>query len=340
MKQYCRLLALVLVCLPLSAAAEGPDLLPAAIAYDRPAQPELTAALRLKTKTLGMNNTEGAGGPVSRALLLLPNDRARAGVLNFELEAGTHAGVYQCEALGRGITSTAPVDGWQWGKIGTTTVFYAAEDVTDGATVPGVYDLRNISPETYQIALLGKAASPEETAAILGPGYKPGEKKKFFSAVWRSWYPETGGVMPVDLVWAADSQKGSQGEETPYFERRPKAEGAASAARQANQLAHNPKYYFGPHGRAGFAVHSDRWEDAARRADPAVAGRPELADFRWRDTNGCVKLRPGCLALFNEFITEQGALGRRVQLEIRGTDLLDEIPAAPPLPPAPAEDGK
>lgn len=315
---------------PLPALAEGQDLLPAAIPYDRPAQPELTAALRAKTKNLGLNNAEGK---MSRALLLLPNDRARAGVINFEIEAGTHAGVYQCEALGRGITSTAPVDGWQWGMIGKTRIFYPAEDTTDGATIPGVYDLRNISPETYEIALLGRAASPEETAAILGPAYDPKAKKKYFSAVWRNWYPEAGGVMPVDMIWAEDSQAGSQGEGTPFFERRPKPEGAASAARQAKQLQYNPKYYFGPHGRSGFAVHSDRWEDAARRADPASAGRPELADFRWRDTNGCVKLRPGCLALLNEFISEQSKLGRRVQLEIRATELLDEVPAAPPLPP-------
>ena len=337
MKNIFRLLALSLVCLPVSALAEGPDLLPSAIPYDRPAQPELTAALRLKTKTLGLNNMEGAGGPVSRALLLLPNDRARGGVINFEIEAGTHAGVYQCEALGRGITSTAPVDGWQWGKIGTTKIFYAPEDVSDGATIPGVYDLRNISPETYELSLLGKAASPEETAAILGPGYKKDAKKKYFSAVWRNWYPEAGGIMPVDLMWAEDSQKGSQGEGTPYFEKKSRPEGAASAARQAAQLAHNPKYYFGPHGRSGFAVHTDSWEDMSRRGDPALAGRPELSDFRWRDTNGCVKLRRGCLALFNEFIAEQAGLGRRVQLEIRVTELLDEVPAAPPLPVMPVE---
>lgn len=314
------------------AAAEGQDLLPAAIPYDRPGQAELTAALRLKTAALGLNGAEGEKGPVSRALLLLPNDRARAGVMNFEIEGGTHAGVYQCEALGRGITSTAPVDGWQWGLIGKTRIFYPAEDTTDGGTVPGVYDLRNISPLTYEIALLGRAASPEETAAILGPGYDPKAKKKYFSAVWRNWYPSAGGVMPVDMIWAEGSQKGTQGEETPFFERRPKPEGAASAARQAKQLKYNPKYYFGPHGRSGFAVHTDRWEDDARRADPASAGRPELADFRWRDTNGCVKLRPGCLALLNEFIDEQAGLGRRVQLEIRATELLDEVPAAPPLP--------
>lgn len=323
---------LLMICaalaVPLPALAEGPDLLPAAIPYDRPAQPELTAALRLKTKALGLNNAEG----VSRALLLLPNDRARAGVINFEIEAGTHAGVYQCEALGRGITSTAPVDGWQWGLIGKTRIFYPAEDTTDGATIPGVYDLRNISPETYEIALLGKAASPEETAAILGQAYDAKAKKKYFSAVWRNWYPAAGG-RPVDMIWAEDSQGSTQGEGVPFFERRPKPEGAASAARQAKQLKYNPRYYFGPHGRSGFAVHSDRWEDAARREDPASAGRPELADFRWRDTNGCVKLRPGCLALFNEFIAEQSALGRRVQLEIRATELLDEVPAAPPLPP-------
>jgi hypothetical protein len=311
-------------------AVEPEALAPSYLPVSRPAQEELTAGLREKVRTLGLNGLPGPeGGKVSKALLLLPNDRARAGVINFELEAGSRAGVYQCEALGRGITSTAPADGWQWGFIGGTKIFYAPEDVADGATVPGVYDLRNISPDRYELAFLGKPGTPEEDAGV--PVVKAGgKKKKLFSAVWRNWYPAAGGIMPVDLVWAEDSQAGTQGEGVPFFERRPAPSGAASKARQAAQLAHNPKYYFGPHGRSGFAVHTDRWEDELKKADPRNAGRPELADFRWRDTNGCVKLRPGCLALLNKFIEEQSALGRRVQLEIKGTELLDEIPVSPP----------
>ncbi len=312
-------------------AAEPEVLAPAYIPANHPAQEELTAGLREKVETLGLNGLAGpGGGKVSKALLLLPNDRAQAGIINFELEAGTRAGVYQCEALGRGITSTAPADGWQWGFIGGTKIFYAPEDFSDGATVPGVYDLRNISPARYELSFLGKPGTPEEDAGLPAAEGKKGKKKKFFSAVWRNWYPAAGGIMPVDLVWAPDSQAGTQGEGVSYFERRPTPSSAASKARQAAQLAHNPKYYFGPHGRSGFAVHTDRWEDELKKADPKNAGRPELTDFRWRDTNGCVKLRPGCLALLNKFIDEQSALGRRVQLEIRGTVLLDEVPTAPP----------
>lgn len=312
-------------------AVEPEALMPAYIPVAHPAQEELTAGLRGKVKTLGLNGLPGpAGGKVSRALLLLPNDRAQAGIINFELEAGSRAGVYQCEALGRGITSTAPADGWQWGFIGGTKIFYAPEDFPDGATVPGVYDLSNISPARYELSFLGKPGTPEEDAGVPVADGKKNKKKKFFSAVWRNWYPAAGGIMPVDLVWAAESQAGTQGEGVPYFERRTAASGAASKARQAAQLAHNPKYYFGPHGRSGFAVHTDRWEDELKKADPKNAGRPELSDFRWRDTNGCVKLRPGCLALLNKFIDEQSALGRRVQLEIKGTALLDEVPVSPP----------
>ena len=325
MKKISLLVLLLSAPAALLAGVSAEELIPSSITAVSPAQPWLTAELRLKVKTLGLNGVEGPGGKVSRALLLLPNDRARAGVINFEIEAGSRAGVYQCEALGRGITSTAPVVGWQWGLIGETKIFYAPEDVSDGATVPGVYDLRNISPARYELAFLGKPGSPEEDACV--PAVKAGGKKKrFFSAVWRNWYPAAVSVLPVDMIWAEDSQAGTQGEGVPYFERRSAPSGEASRARQAAQLAHNPKYYFGPHGRSGFAVHTDRWEDPAKRADPKNAGRPELGDFRWRDTNGCVKLRPACLALLNGFIAEQSALKRRVQLEIRGTALLDELP--------------
>jgi len=321
---------LLLAPLPRAAAegakAEMTALIPAAIPADRPAQPKLTADLRLKVKTLGLNGQEGPGGAVSRALLLLPHDRARAGVINFEIEAGSRAGVYQCEALGRGTTSTAPVSGWQWGLIGGVTAYYIPEDAEDGGTVPGVYDLRNISPDLYEIALLGKPGAPEEEAAVQAAVKSKTGGSRYFSGAWRDWYPASARVMPVDMMWAEDSQAGTQGEGTPFFERRSVPSGAASKARQAAQLAHNPKYYYGPHGRSGFALHTDRWEEPSKKADPKFAGRPELLDFRWRDTNGCVKLRPGCLNLVNEFIAEQAALGRRVQLEVRATELLDEVP--------------
>ncbi|HAH31803.1 MAG TPA: hypothetical protein DCL44_05765 [Elusimicrobia bacterium] len=297
-------------------------LIPSFITPDSPAQPQLTAELRLKVKTLELNGLKAAGSAVSSALLLLPADRARAGVINFEIESGSRAGVYQCEALGRGLTSTGSVTGWQRGLIGTATIYYAPEDFADGATVPGVYDLRNISPDSYEIALLGKPGVPyDKTAVPATTKLKDGERRPFFSGVWRNWYTTTAIVMPVDMVWAADSQTGSQGEGVPFFERRPAAAtDPAVKARQEAQLEHNPEYYFGPYGRSGFAVHTDRWEDPARRADPEYSGRPELSDFRWRNTNGCVKLRPGCLALLNEFITEQTALGRRVQLKIQTTE--------------------
>jgi hypothetical protein len=302
-------------------------IIPYSIPAERPAQPELTAALRRKVKTLGLNGLEEHGGTVSRALLLLPADRARAGVINFEIETGLRAGVYQCEALGRGLTSTAPVAGWQPGLIGGSTIYYAPKDSPGGATVPGIYDLRNISPDSYEIALPGKAASTDDKAAgPAGTKIKSGERRPFFSFVRENWYPASVAVMPVDMVWAENFQAGSQGAGVPFFERRPETSGPAAKARRRAQLAHNPKYYYGPYGRSGFAIHTDRWEDAARRAAPEYAGRPELSDFRRRDTNGCVKLRPGCLALLNEFITEQAALGRRVQLEARDIDLLDKLP--------------
>ncbi len=296
-------------------------LLPAAIPTDRPAQAGLTAGLRAKVRTLGLNGLKIKGEKVSRALLLLPRDRAQAGVINFEIEAGTRAGVYQCEALGRGLTSLEPHEGWKSGLIAGVTIYYAPQDQGDGATVPGVYDLRNISPETYELALIAKPDDEDMVpAAVLAPDGKP---KKYFSGIWGNWYPRAAAVMPVDLVWAEGWQAGTQGAGVPFFERRGKPSSPASAARQAAQLAHNPRYYFGPYGRSGFAVHTDHWDDAAKLADPKYAARPEGKDFRYRDTSGCVKLRPACLALLNEFISEQAALGRRAQLEARETPLLD-----------------
>ncbi|MCM2267146.1 MAG: hypothetical protein NDI60_05150 [Elusimicrobiales bacterium] len=321
MKNICLVLILAAAPAPLPAAEPAAaDLVPAAIPYNRPAQPELTAELRSRVRTLGLNGLKTSSGTISRALLLLPEDRTRPGVMNFELQRGKQAGVYQCEALGRGVTSTSPAAGWLGGVIGGTTVYYLPQDQTNGATVPGVYDLRNISPETYEIELLGRGVTPETAAEILGRDYDPAAKKKYFSAAFRDWFPAGTGVLAVDMMWAEGWQAGTQGEGIPFFERRPEPSSEASKARQARQLSHNPRYYFGPYGRAGFAVHTDRWEDPARLLSPDAAGRPEPADFRWRDTDGCVKLRPGCLKLFNAFVAEQEQAGRRVQLEIRLTN--------------------
>ena len=294
-------------------------LLPSSIPYDRPAMEELTAELRGKIKSLGLNGGLTVNGKkVSRALLLLSHDRAKAGVLNFEIEGGTRPGVYQCEALGRGVTSLEPVSGWTGGMIGGTTIYYAPFEAKDGATVPGIYDLRNITPDRYEIVFLGKPAALENEQEVLKRTANPdGKPKPFFSAVWTHWYSKAAPSVPVDMVWAEGSQEGSQGEGRPLLENRPKAATRQDEARQAAQLAHSPRYYFGPYGRAGWAVHSDRWEDAEKKSDPKLAGRPELSDFRYRDTNGCVKVRPGCLAVFNGFIAEQEGLGRRVQREVR-----------------------
>lgn len=315
--------------LPAAALGVTPEeLVPSYIPAGRPAQAELTAELRAKVKTLGLN---GLGGKVSKALLLLPKDRGAAGVLNFELEGGSRAGVYQCEALGRGLTSGEPKPRWPGGFIGDSAVYYAPKELPDGITVPGVYDLRNISPDRYEIAFLGKPEDlkGEETVVARTRGGKSGEKP-FFSAVWKHWYPGSSSAVPVDMIWAEDSQAGSQGEGVPVFERRAPPATPEEAARRKKQLSHNPRYYFGPYGRSGFAVHTDRWEEPERTENEKYSGRPELSDFRYRDTNGCVKLRPACLELLNEFIAGQEKLGRRVQLEVRETPLLDKMPPERP----------
>lgn len=308
-------------CEPVKPEAAAPVYIPAG----RPALDELTAGLRARLATLGRNGLPGpAGGTVSRALLLLPRDRARAGALSFQLETGKRAGLYQCEALGRGITGKEPRPRWKAGLIAGATVYYAPKDMSGGATVPGVYDLLNISPERYELHYFGK---PEDATGLKARDkkVKKGEKR-LFSAVWPHWYPSGAKVMPVDMLWAADSQAGSQGQGVPVFEVPPQQLTAEESILRTKQLAANRLYYTGPYGRHGFAVHTDRWEDLKRIIDPAVAGRPEITDFRWRDTNGCVKLRPACLELLNKFIDEQEELGRRVQLEVYETPLLDGQP--------------
>lgn len=306
-------------------------LVPAFIPPGRPALEELTAGLRAKVKTLKLNGLPAPKkGKVSRALLLLPRDRAGAGVLNFEIEGGKRAGIYQCEALGRGRTSAEPEPDWAAGLLGGATLYYAPERLSGGATVPGVYDLRNIAPENYEITFLDK---PEdllgEEAVVARTRSKKAGVKPFYSAVWKYWYPKASAATPVDMTWAEDSQAGSQGAGVPVFVRQPYFLSPESLALRAKQLAHNPGYYSGPYGRYGFAVHTDRWEDPAAREDPEKASRPELLDFRYRDTDGCVKLRPACLELLNEFVAGEEKLGRRVQLEVFETPLLDGLPAAP-----------
>jgi len=315
--------------------AFSPELLvPAYLPAGRAAQAELTAGLRAKVKTLGLNNLPGVkGGKLSKALVLLPQDRGGAGLMNFEIEDGKRAGIYQCEALGRGLTSSEPKPRWPGGFIGGSAVYYAPKEISDGATVPGVYDLRNISPERYEIVFLGKPEDLKgEEPVVAGTKSKKSGRKPFFSAVWKHWYPKSSAALPVDMIWAEDSQAGTQGEGVPVFEQRSAPGTPEEAARQAKQLSHNPRYYFGPYGRSGFAVHTDRWEEPERTAEAKYAGRPELSDFRYRDTNGCVKLRPACLELLNEFISGQEKLGRRAQLEVFETPLLDKLPVEPPAP--------
>lgn len=332
------MIKLILACI-LSLPASGPafageevfkpeSLAPSSVPTGRPALAELTAGLRARVKKLPLNGLPGPkGGKVSKALLLLPRDRGGAGVLSFEIETGEQAGVYQCEALGRGLTSSEPKPRWPRGFIGDAAVYYAPKEIADGATVPGVYDLRNISPELYEIVFLNKPAdlAGEEAVVARTKPAKAGAKK-FFSGVWTHWYSTASAAVPVDMIWAEDSQAGSQGAKVPVFDRRSAPSTPEELSRRAKQLAHSPRYYTGPYGRSGFAVHTDRWEDPERTGDPKYFGRPEIADFRYRDTNGCVKLRPACLGLLNEFIAEQGKLKRRVQLEIFETPLLDGPP--------------
>lgn len=282
----------------------------------------LTAGLRGRVATLGLNGIEGVKGQkVSRALVLLPRDRARAGVLNFEIGTGPDAGLYQCEILGRGETSTVPKAGWQSGLIDGATIYYAPQDATDGATIPGVYDVRNISAEKYELVPLGKpedlVGEEEFLAAINNPDSQP---KPYFSAVYKHWYNRGSAAVPVDMLWNPAYNLGGP----KYFERRPTPSSPESQARQALQLSHNPRYYYGPYGRSGLAVHTDRWDAPERQADPRYAGRRELADFRFRDTSGCLKLRPACLQKLNHYIADQETQGRQVQIEVIETPQLDQ----------------
>ncbi len=306
----------------------APALVPSAIEVDRSALPALTAELRSKVKDLGL---DGFLSPrrerVSRALVLLPQDRAKPGVISFQLEDGPDAGVYQCEALGRGLTSGQPRRGWRRGEIDGKTVYYAPMRDKDGATPVGIYDARVISTGAYELAALdspqGLEDEPTLAAEISASRAAP---KPHFSAVWASWYPRNWSTQPIDLIWAREYQRYSQGARFPFFERRPEPRDGAGRALEAAQLAHDPRYYFGPYGRSGLANHTDRWDEPRRRGDPRYAARPELADFRWRNTDGCLKVRPDCLALLDEWVREQARKGRRAQYEVIQSSLLDRVP--------------
>lgn len=300
------------------------SLVPESIPADRSGLEPLSAALRAKTGALGLNGMRGLGGEqVSRALVLLPEDRTKSGIVSFELEDGPEAGVYQCEALGRGLTSTEPKPGWRRGDIGGRTVYYAPMEAEGGATVPGVYDVRNIVPEEYEMELLNRAADlkgeEDVLARIQGSGRRPR-----FSGVWKHWYSRLNSAVPIDMTWSERYQRHSQGAGRPVFERRPEPKDEAARLRQAKQLSRDKRYFRGPYGRYGFANHTDRWDDPGRMEDPSFAGRPELSDFRFRDTNGCLKVRADCLELLNKFVAEQSRKGRRVQYDVR------EIPWSAP----------
>jgi hypothetical protein len=294
-----------------------------------------SALRRLDRLALHLNGTPGLGGePVSRALVLLPRDRARPGLITFELDHGARKGVYQCEALGRGLTAKEPRAGWIASHIGAQAIYYAPGNESGGATLPGIYDARLIEPAGYEIELLnppGELRDEADTIARVSspePGPRP-----YFSAVWKHWYSRTNAAAPIDLVWSEAYQPLSAGAAFPVYENRPTPTSEASRARQARQLAHNPRYYFGPFGRSGFANHVDRWDDADHQPgpaqDPANAGRAEIDDFRFRDTSGCLKIRPDCQIYLNAFVAEQAALGRRVQYDVRETSLLDQVASGP-----------
>ena len=117
------------------------------------------------------------GETVSRALAVLPKDRGQAGTLSFRIEGGAHAGRHRCEVLGRGLTSSTAQPGWLRSRIGKAVVYYAPMDAPDGATVPGIYDLRNITPESYEIELLDDpqplAGAKDILARIKSPDSRP-----------------------------------------------------------------------------------------------------------------------------------------------------------------------
>ena len=279
---------------------------------------ELTGSLRGERKTLGLDGVKGLDGErISKAVALFPKRRELPGVLAFEIESGPFQGAHRCEALGRGKTSSTPMDGWTRAVISEpdgrkTVIYYAASSAYGGATIPGLYELRNISPKDYSIKFLNKdvAGDEELVRRMTGSDQK---SKPYFSGVWKTWYPRDpryADVVPVDMIWSEPYQPMSQGAGLPIHE-------STEGEKDPEQTHKNPRYYFGPYGRGGFAVHTDRWGDAEAASDPERAATDEFRSFLFRDTNGCVKVWPDCLQLLNVFIDEQSGKGRRVLLDVR-----------------------
>lgn len=309
--------------LPKAPAPQGPDLgflwpssflnIGAASARDA-----LTQSLRRERKTLELNGIRGLNGePLSKAVALFSKRRELPGVLVFEIESGPFQGAHRCEALGRGETSSAPADGWTRGVIvesdgRKTAIYYAPATAYGGATVSGMYELRNIRPKEYAIKFLNKdVAGDEELVRRMTEGDP--KSKPYYSGVWKTWYPRDtrfADVVPVDMIWSEPYQPLSQGAGMPVYE-------STRGEKDPEQTRRNPRYYFGPYGRGGFAVHTDRWGDGETAADPERAAKDEFRSFLFRDTNGCVKVRPDCLQLLNAFIDEQSGKRRRVLLDVR-----------------------
>jgi hypothetical protein len=65
------------------------------------------------------------------------------------------------------------------------------------------------------------------------------------------------------------------------------------------------------------AIHTDRWDDPETINDPASATRNERRSFLFRDTEGCVKVRPDCLERLNAYVDEQSSLGHTAWLNVR-----------------------
>ena len=282
------------------------------------AREELTDSLRGERTTLGLDGVAGLNGElISKAVALFPKRRELPGVIAFEIESGPFQGLHRCEALGRGDTSTAPKDGWTRAVVvepdgRKTEIYYAPASAYNGATLPGLYELRNIRPKDYAIKFLNKDISgDEELVRRMTDGDQ--KTKPYFSGVWKTWYPRDpryADVVPVDMIWSEPYQPLSQGAGMPVYE-------SAVGKKDPDQTRKNPRYYFGPYGRSGFAVHTDRWSDAETAADPTNADKDEFRSFLFRDTNGCVKVRPDCLQLLNTFIDDQSEKGRRVLLDVR-----------------------
>lgn len=310
------LAALALAVMTASAASDPAALWPAPFPPigRGSAREALTAQARKGRSTLGLNGLPGLEGEtISKALVLLPKKRANAGMIAFELESGQRKGIHACEALGRGATSREPKPGWVADTIEEpggrkTPIYYAPIDADGGATLPGIYELRNIAPPGYDVRFLNKSMAGEE--ALLAR-MKSGGKSPHFSGVYKTWFPRDpryASVVPIDLLWSQKYQPQGQGAAFPIREH-------GKDRKDPEQLRYNPRYYFGPYGRYGFAVHTDRWDDPETAADPKLAARDEFRSFLFRDTEGCLKVRPDCLALLNAFVEEQSAKGRRVLLE-------------------------